>query len=100
MDSLGMETGKIPDSNISASSAWSSSYAPHFGRFGSCMCNNATNKSARGFSLENPSDCQTNTANFIVRRGQVTTNISEVNWEKQEHLKQLRCDCGDLLTHL
>ena len=46
MESLGMETGKIPDSDITASSAWSSSYAPHFARFANHI-RNVVNKIMR-----------------------------------------------------
>lgn len=35
MDSLGMETNKIPDSDITASS-WHSTYKPAFARFAIC----------------------------------------------------------------
>ena len=33
MEGLGMETRKIPDSDITASSYWSSSLKPEFSRF-------------------------------------------------------------------
>ena len=36
MESLGMETRKIPDSDITASTYWSSGVRPDFSRFGSC----------------------------------------------------------------
>ena len=35
-ESLGMETRKIPDSAITASTFWGSGIEPHFSRFGSC----------------------------------------------------------------
>ena len=37
MDSLGMETNKIPDSDITASS-WDSTFKPAFARFAICKC--------------------------------------------------------------
>ena len=36
MESFGMETRKIPDSDITASSYWGSTVKPQFSRFGSC----------------------------------------------------------------
>ena len=36
MESLGMETRKIPDFDITASTYWGSGTEPHFSRFGSC----------------------------------------------------------------